>query len=62
MSLLSLVAMPGFRDSYKRPVWRDAVMQAALVEACASQVAVKLMHGMGRRIQGTKHPLVSLKP
>lgn len=59
MSLLSLV---GFRDSYKRPVWRDAVMQAALVEACASQVAVKLMHGMGRRIQGTKHPLVSLKP
>lgn len=60
-ALLSLVVMPGLGDSDKRPAWGDTMMQVALVEACASQVAIKLMHGMGRRTQGTKHSLVSLK-
>lgn len=36
-------------------------MQMVLVEVSASRVAIKVMHGAGRRMHGTKQPLFSLK-
>lgn len=59
--LLSLMTMPGFGDSDERPGWGDTMMQVTMVETCSSQVAIKMMHGVGRRTQDTKHPLISLK-
>lgn len=55
------MTVPGFGNSDKRPAWGDTMMQVALAETCALQVASKLIQGEGRGTLGTKHPLVSLR-
>lgn len=51
MSLLSLVAVPGFGGNFKRRACRWLVPHKWLL----------LMSGVGRRTQDTEQPLVSLK-